>query len=442
LSRARCDWFDVSAIRSAIERGETNERAAYLEYAASAARPFARSTFSAMLRRTEPAKLNAEPVAEPLPTCAEIAERWRERIGVKPRILSLGPGGGLRVQKGALKVFDGATVLTYTRAGKPPSAIVLSTAGGFVSIEAVRFCARARCAIVALDRAHGFLSVMTPAPRPSAALIRAQCAADPLSIARAIVAAKIEAMRHAGALKVHENYMSALGRAATLDQIRIIEAQAARRAWPDPPLMKWERGPIPPDLAAPWLMRARLDAKGKREARHPVNAMMNAAFAVTAGRLAAYLAASGFAPAIGYLHADKRGRWSLTWDCIEPLRPVIERRLFTMIEHERFAVSDFRRAADGSLRLAPALLAMVLNEAAPPHAALAQCVRWLARLVLRAADGSISDSVEKRLDEIGRHGSAVGDGGLEGGDLAILRVGSRRQRGEHSGRILLKPGEL
>ena len=100
---------------------------------------------------------------------------------------------------------------------------------------------------------------------------------------------------------------------ATLDQVRIVEAQASRVTWPDPPRLKWERGPIPADLAAPWLMRTRLDAKGKRGARHPVNAMLNAAFAVTAGRLAAYLAASGHAPAIGFLHADKRGRWSLAW---------------------------------------------------------------------------------------------------------------------------------
>jgi hypothetical protein len=210
LSRARCDPFDVAAIRSAIASGIT-ERAAYLEYASAAGRPYARSTFSLMVRR----KASPEPKHEPS-TCAEIADRWRERVAVKPRILSLGPGGGLRVQAGALIVFDGATVLTYTKAAKPPLAIVLSSAGGFVSIEAVRFCARARCAIVALDRSHTFLTVMTPAAKASAVLIRAQCAADPLSIARAIVAAKIEAMRYAGALKVHENYMSALGRIASV----------------------------------------------------------------------------------------------------------------------------------------------------------------------------------------------------------------------------------
>jgi hypothetical protein len=288
--RPRCNVFDARAIRAAIECGETSERAA---------------TFSILLRRTR----EPETKANPATTCSEGLDKWREHGPVKPRILSLSPGGGLRVQAGSSIASDGGQRLIYTRAAKPPSAIVLSSAGGFVSIEAVRFCARARIAIVALNRSHGFLSVMTDGGYASAQLITAQAAANPVTLARAIVAAKIEAMARAGALAAHDRYLGPLGRAATLDQVRIVEVQASRVAWPDPPRLKWERGPIPADLAAPWLIRTRLDAKGKRGARHPVNAMLNAAFAVTAGRLAAYLAASGFAPAIGFLHADKRGRW-------------------------------------------------------------------------------------------------------------------------------------
>jgi CRISPR/Cas system-associated endonuclease Cas1 len=49
----------------------------------------------------------------------------------------------------------------------------------------------------------------------------------------------------------------------------------------------------------------------KRYATHPVNAMLNAVFSVTAGRLVAVLQAAGTHPAIGFLHADKAGRWSL-----------------------------------------------------------------------------------------------------------------------------------
>jgi hypothetical protein len=68
---------------------------------------------------------------------------------------------------------------------------VLSSAGGFVSVEAIRFFACANVAIDARDRAHGFLTVITGAPKASAALLKERVQAEPKPIARAIVAAKI-----------------------------------------------------------------------------------------------------------------------------------------------------------------------------------------------------------------------------------------------------------
>jgi CRISPR-associated protein Cas1 len=383
--RPRCDQFDASAILAAIDKGETTERKAYIAYAAMAGRPYARSTFSLMLRGA--ARGDAPAV---LTTPADVSDddaldQWRDHSPVKPRILSLSPGGGLRVKAGALIVFDGAMTLTYSKAAKPPLAIVLSTVGGFVSMEAVRFAARARIAIVALDRAHTFITVIGGAPKASAAFLRAQVRADPVPIARAIVAAKIVASRQVGALANADSYMSALASVTSLDQIRSVEAQAARVAWPDPPSLRWQAGPLPADWRTPWLMRTRLDATGKRGARHPINAILNAAFAVTAGRLAAYLAATGLSPAIGFLHSDKSGRWSLAWDAIEPLRPMIEAHTFRLVARERFAATDFIPAPDGSLRLAPGLLRVVLNDCAPPLQTLSDIVRWMTKII--AGDG-------------------------------------------------------
>jgi hypothetical protein len=194
----------VLAIRSAIKRGETTERAAYLDYASTAARPYARSTFALMLKRQEPEREDGEAL-----TCADVLDRCRERSPVKPKILSLSPGGGLRVQAGALKVFDGGLTLTYARSAKPPLAIVLSSAGGYVSMEAVRFCARANVAIVALDRSHVFLTLIGGSMQANAAMLRAQVCIEPLPIARMIVAAKIESMARVGALSECGRFVTA-----------------------------------------------------------------------------------------------------------------------------------------------------------------------------------------------------------------------------------------
>ena len=68
-------------------------------------------------------------------------------------------------------------------------------------------------------------------------------------------------------------------------------------------------------------------------------------------------------------------------DAIEPLRPMIEAAVFAFIDREQFAPSDFIRARDESLSLAPGLLSAVLEHCSPKPQTLAQRVRWLAGLI-------------------------------------------------------------
>ena len=55
---------------------------------------------------------------------------------------------------------------------------------------------------------------------------------------------------------------------------------------------------------------------GSKHASHPINAMLNYAYVIEAGRLAKSLAARGLSLQIGYLRSDKIGRNSLVWDAI------------------------------------------------------------------------------------------------------------------------------
>ena len=68
MGRSRCAPFDAATIRAAIASGATSERAAYIEYANCAGRPYARSTFSLMLRAkasTTPSPPKAELLSKP-----------------------------------------------------------------------------------------------------------------------------------------------------------------------------------------------------------------------------------------------------------------------------------------------------------------------------------------------------------------------------------------
>ena len=151
----------------------------------------------------------------------------------------------------------------------------------------------------------------------------------------------------------------------------IVEAQAARTAWSSPPALRWRVGSprIPPQWKQPPPTRSRMigEARSKRHATHPLNALLSACFSVTAGRLAMSLAAHGAHPAIGYLHSDNRGRFSLAFDAIEPLRPNIEKAVFDFVRKHQFSANDFIRIKDapGSIRLGSNLMRTVIADCRP-----------------------------------------------------------------------------
>ena len=130
LGRPRCDVFDAVGIPEAIARGETTARRAYEDYADGAARPYAHSTFDLLLHRAGDAM--AGPPSEPTTTDdvkadATSADYWGERLKVKPSVVTtFADNASLRVNGGALVVFDGKGSLKYAGGGKHPSAIVIA----------------------------------------------------------------------------------------------------------------------------------------------------------------------------------------------------------------------------------------------------------------------------------------------------------------------------
>ena len=107
--------------------------------------------------------------------------------------------------------------------------------------------------------------------------------------------------------------------------------------------------------------------------------MLNYCYVVEAGRLAKALAAQGLALPIGYLHSDKKGRNSLVWDAIEPLRPAIDANVFAFVAAHEFARRDFPQSGYNVHRLSRDVTQLLLHQASLPAREIEEAAAWMVR---------------------------------------------------------------
>jgi CRISPR/Cas system-associated endonuclease Cas1 len=283
-----------------------------------------------------------------------------------------------------------------------PCAILFDGRGEFISGEALRFCARYAIDII-LPNGPGRAILFTESALEATdgerlrdvgpAIIRAQCAADPVQVAQEIVLAKIAADVEGFGPRLTERDLSTIARckvkltdARSVAEIIIIEAKAASVDWRshrDLGLIERKGGNLPRS----WLRFANrgrgAEFLGNKHASHPISAMINYCIVVEAGRLARGLSGFGLSLQIGFLHGDKHGRNSLVRDAIEPLRASINARVFAFIASHEFARSDFPASGVSTHRIAQPMIAELLARCLSPDQDILERAAWMRNLVMR-----------------------------------------------------------
>jgi CRISPR-associated protein Cas1 len=136
-------------------------------------------------------------------------------------------------------------------------------------------------------------------------------------------------------------------------------------AWYNYP-MRWkgvDRNPIPDD----WHQIGRRSSKlgstshPNRFATHPVNAMLNYAYGVLESQVRMQMVAIGLDPTIGILHGNARGQHGLVYDLMEPLRPIVDRKILEFVQSRTFHRADFTLNNTGLCRLNPELARSVVR---------------------------------------------------------------------------------
>jgi CRISPR-associated endonuclease Cas1 len=379
---------------------------AWREYAATAACPYAWKTFSLYTRQQLMQSGDWS-----LKRGKEKLTPWQDGARASPRVLVLGAYAALRVRGGALEIEHGPhddrrTIHIDIDAEPKPRAILFDSHGEFMSGEAIRWCARYSINLLLPGGPGRLITIVESALETKTntktrmrdidpSIIRAQCAADPVKVAREIVRAKIGAELKATILDVKartrefEGWDIKLNSARSVAEIMIVESRAAASYWRtfrDAGLRERKNGNLPRS----WLRFAQRNKGaaflGNQHASHPINAMLNYCYIVEAGRLAKALAAEGLCLSIGYLHADKKGRNSLVWDAIEPLRPSIDAKVFDFVASHEFARSDFPQSGHNVHRLSRDVTQLLLHKASLPAREIEAAAEWIMEVIMRGFD--------------------------------------------------------
>ncbi|QLB14593.1 subtype I-C CRISPR-associated endonuclease Cas1 [Mannheimia granulomatis] len=180
---------------------------------------------------------------------------------------------------------------------------------------------------------------------------------NPISIARNIIAAKIQAskrvlqrrLRNHGDCEPVENAIDALNislkqlqKADNLDLIRGIEGEAASRYF----------GVFHHLLSDQCGFT--FDGRNRRPPRDGVNALLSFLYSVLGKDISGALQGVGLDPQVGFLHADRPGRDSLAQDILEEFRAWwVDRMVLSLINRGQIKPDDFISEAGGAVILKP-----------------------------------------------------------------------------------------
>ena len=103
-------------------------------------------------------------------------------------------------------------------------------------------------------------------------------------------------------------------------------------------------------------------SKSNRNARHPVNAMLNYAYAILHAQVKIQIVTEGLDPTIGLSHSVGKNRDALVLDRMEPLRPVVDRAVIGMIIEDKLLPGDFTITSEGLCRLNPQMAKGLISD--------------------------------------------------------------------------------
>lgn len=309
--------------------------------------------------------------------------RLRDR-DTKPLILC-GHGVSLRIQNGSLVIRDGFTHYPQEQASHRffrgdlslPPRIVLIDGSGTLSFDVLTWLSEQGVALIRIDWSGNVASVLSVRGY-GADRDKVQWQIDTRADNRRRMALSVDLIRRkiTNSIDTLETVLpdsaardrSCAGLRSELEiltqnpptdiqLLRGIEGRASATyfsAWQCVPL-QWRatvRHAIPDAWAVIGTRSAiRAGNSKNRRASHPLNAMLNYAYAILQSQLQIELLSEGYDPAIGIMHHGFKGSPAFVFDLMEPSRPIVDAAILRFVLATPLSGADFTLRSDGVCRV-------------------------------------------------------------------------------------------
>jgi CRISPR-associated endonuclease Cas1 len=284
-----------------------------------------------------------------------------------------GHGLTITIDRGYLTLSDGIAdqrrEARFHKTDRTLKRLIILGHSGTITLEALTWLDHAKIPLTRIDPDARLTLTSTTRGRDDARLRRAQATATTngtsLTIARWLITEKLTGQatalgRQPGAADAATRILEArdkLSDAATTDELRILESDAAKRywdAWSHTPVrfVKRDQARVPEHWRS-FGQRISALSGSPRRAINPANALLNYLYAILEAETSIALATLGLDPGIGIMHADQRARDSLALDVMEAARPSVDAFVLETLERYTFRKRDFFETSDGGCRVMP-----------------------------------------------------------------------------------------
>jgi CRISP-associated protein Cas1 len=313
----------------------------------------------------------------------------------RARIDLAGHGVSLRIEGGALTIQNGFThypqqreTFRFSRGDLSlPERIILIDGSGSVSFDVLSWLAEQEVSLIRIDWKGDIVCVAGASgysANPHRVRWQLETRGNPElrnEYCRSLITKKIDATivtlekavrrtdQWERAMKVAYAALTRLDEdpPETVTALRALEASCAAsyfRSWVGIPI-KWRgtsRRPIPDSWRSIGQRSSSYHLAGNRNAAHPVNAIMNYAYAALESELRINAISEGYDPTIGVMHEGSDGSSKFIFDLMEPERPKVDRAVLDFVKESVFNPADFVIRADGVCRLNPEMARMVVTR--------------------------------------------------------------------------------